>query len=73
MIREYLNVAIADPEEGVHGLFKNIFQEMKMEIRVWSFYTGKDLTDDLGNKHPTLPDVLFLKYDLPDEKSMECL
>ncbi|GEN77041.1 response regulator [Chryseobacterium hagamense] len=73
MNKEYLNVAVADPREEVHVLFKNAFQEMKMEIRVHSFHSGNDLSDHMENKLGTVPDVLFLRYDFPDDDAMECL
>lgn len=45
--KEYLNVAVADPGEDIYILFKNAFQEMKMEIRIQSFHSGNDLMNDL--------------------------
>lgn len=71
--KEYLTVAVAGSGVEGHHLFKNAFREMKMEVRVRSFYSKKELMNHLENTQETVPDVLFLRYDLPDGEDVAYL
>jgi hypothetical protein len=73
MNKEYLNVILADCDEGIHVLFKNIFQELKMGIRVRTFFNGEDLMNYLNDKDAIIPEILFMNYDISEKNSLECL
>ncbi|SHF39955.1 response regulator [Chryseobacterium takakiae] len=72
MKKEYLNVILADDNEGNLILFKNILQEFKVQVKVKTFCNGKDLMTYL-NENIVVPEVVFLNYYLPLKNSMECL
>lgn len=73
MNKEYLNVILTDPDEGIHILFKNVFQDLKIGIKVRSFYDGKNLMNYLNDKESSVPEILFVNYDIPEKSSLECL
>lgn len=64
MNKEYLNVVITDPDEGMHLLFKSVFQEIRMEIKVRSWYNIEELAGYMKKKPGITPDVLFIKYSI---------
>jgi len=73
MNREYLNVILTDRDEGSHILFKNIFQDLKIRIKVQTFYNGEELMNYLNNHDAIVPEILFMNYDIPPKGSLECL
>ncbi|GAA5095484.1 hypothetical protein GCM10023210_28300 [Chryseobacterium ginsengisoli] len=73
MNKEYLNVILTDSDEGIHILFKNVFQDLKINIKVRSFYDGKNLMNYLNDKESSVPEILFVNYDIPEKSSLECL
>ncbi len=72
MNKEYLNVVLADHDEGNLILLKNILLEFKIQVKVKAFCNGKDLMDYL-EENIVIPEVLFMNYHLPPKKSLECL
>jgi response regulator RpfG family c-di-GMP phosphodiesterase len=72
MKKEYLNVLLADDDEGNLILFKNILQEFKIQVKVKTFCNGKDLMIYL-NENTVVPEVVFMNYSLPLKNSLECL
>ncbi|MCS3868396.1 DNA-binding response OmpR family regulator [Chryseobacterium ginsenosidimutans] len=73
MNKEYVNVILADSDEGSHVLFKNIFQDLKMGIKVRTFFSGEDLMNYLNSEEAMIPEILFMNYDIPSKSSLECL
>lgn len=73
MTREYLNVLLADSNEGNLVLIKNILQDLKIEINARDFYNGKDLMEYLNSRETIVPEIIFMSYDLPGKNSLECL
>lgn len=73
MNKEYLNVILADPDEGVHILFKNVFQDLKMGIRIQSFYDTENLVDYLDNKETSVPEILFMNLAFAGKNDLNLL
>lgn len=71
MTKEYLNVILADHDEGNLIIFKNILQEIKIQVKVKTFCNGKDLMSDL--RENIVPEVIFINYHLPLKNALECL
>ncbi len=72
MNKEYLNVILADHDEGNLILFKNILQEFKIQVKVNTFCNGKDLMSYL-KENILVPEVVFMNYHLPLKNSLDCL
>lgn len=72
MKKEYLNVILADPDEGNLILLKNILQEFKIQVKIKVFSDGKVLMDHLKANAVT-PEVLFMNYILPLKSSLQCM
>lgn len=72
MNKEYLNVILADHNEGNLILFKNILHEFKIQAKVMTFCNGRDMMNYL-KENSVVSEVLFMNYYLPLKSSMECL
>ncbi|PQA96749.1 response regulator [Chryseobacterium shigense] len=73
MNKEYLNVIAADNDEGNIIFFKNIFKDLKIGVKSQCFSNGEDLMEYLTSDGVIVPEVVFIKYDIPGKNSMECL
>ncbi|MET3038130.1 response regulator [Chryseobacterium sp. NRRL B-14859] len=73
MNKEFLNVIVADDDENTLTFFKDIFKELKISIKVQCFNNGKDLMMYLHNDDAFIPEIIFIKYDIPGKESMECI
>jgi len=73
MIKEYLNVIAADDDEGNIIFFKNIFKGLKIGVKSQCFSNGDDLMKYLNSYGAIVPEIVFIKYDIPGKKFMECL
>ena len=73
MNKEFLNVIVADNDENTLIFFKNIFKELKISIKVQCFHNGTDVMKYLNNEEALIPEIIFLKYDLPEKHSLECI
>ncbi|SEW49181.1 CheY chemotaxis protein or a CheY-like REC (receiver) domain [Chryseobacterium wanjuense] len=73
MNKEYLNVILVDDDEGNQIFFKNIFKDLKVGVKVQIFNNGRDLMNFLNSEDALIPEILFMKYDIPKKNSLECL
>ncbi len=73
MNREYLNVILTDPDEGVHILFKNVFQDLKIGIRIQSFYDVENMMNYLNTESISVPEILFINLNISGKSSLDCL
>lgn len=73
MNKEFLNVIIADNDENTLIFFKNIFKELKISIKVQCFNNGKKLMEYLTNNDAVVPEIVFIKYTLPEKNGVECI
>ncbi|EJL72871.1 response regulator [Chryseobacterium populi] len=73
MNKEYLNVILAEYDEGNLVFFKSILKDLKIPVKVQSFQNGEDLMGYLNNKEALIPEVLFIDYNLPGKSSIEYL
>ncbi|SHL85405.1 CheY chemotaxis protein or a CheY-like REC (receiver) domain [Chryseobacterium carnipullorum] len=73
MNKEYLNVIAADNDEGNIIFFKNIFKDLRIGVKSQCFSSGEDLMEYLTSEGTIIPEVVFIKYDIPGKNSMECL
>lgn len=72
MNKEYLNVILADPDEGNLILLKNILQEFKIQVKVKAFFNGIGLMEYL-EAESVVPEVIFMNYHLSPKTSLACL
>ncbi|PWN62158.1 response regulator [Chryseobacterium oncorhynchi] len=73
MNKEFLNVIVTDNDENTLIFFKNIFKELKISIKIQCFCNGKDLMEYLNNEDAVVPEIVFMKYSIPEKNSMECM
>lgn len=73
MIKEYINLALADDDEDDRLFFTEAFEELKIKSKVCTFKDGIDLMDYLGQANSTIPDLLFLDLNMPKKSGMQCL
>lgn len=73
MNKEYLNVILADSDEENQIVFKSIFKDLKIDVRIQNMYNGADLLEYLNNDESLVPEILFMNYDIPGKNSLECL
>ncbi|MFP3593214.1 response regulator [Chryseobacterium sp. SIMBA_038] len=73
MNREYLSVILVDDDEGNRILFKNIFKELKIGVKVQSFGSGANLMEYLNSKEAQIPEILFMNYHISQKNSLECI
>ncbi|RKS95990.1 response regulator [Chryseobacterium defluvii] len=73
MNKEYLNVIVADHEEGNVVYFKDILKDLKIDIKVQMFWNGEDLMKYLNTENNIVPEVLFIAHNLAKKSGLECL
>ncbi|KFF20085.1 response regulator [Chryseobacterium sp. JM1] len=73
MNKEYLNILAADDDEGNIIFFKNIFKGLKIGVKSQCFSNGEDLMKYLNSCSAIVPEIVFIKYDIPGKKFQECL
>ncbi len=73
MTRECLNVVLMDHDEGNHIFFKNIFQDLKIRIKIKVFFSGDDMMNYLKSEKAVVPELVFLNYDIPEKSVLSCL
>ncbi|MCT2407087.1 response regulator [Chryseobacterium antibioticum] len=73
MNKEYLNVIAVDNDEGNILFFKNIFKDLKIGVKSQCFPDGGNLMQYLTSDGAIIPEVVFIKYDIPGKNCMECL
>ncbi len=73
MNREYLNIIVADHNEGNLVYFKEIFRDLKIATNVQVFNNGNELIEYLTNDKNVIPEVVFMNYDLKGKHSLDCL
>lgn len=73
MNKEYLNILAADDDEGNIIFFKNIFKGLKIGVKSQCFSNGEDLMKYLNSCGAIVPEIVFIKYDIPGKNFQECL
>jgi response regulator RpfG family c-di-GMP phosphodiesterase len=73
MNKEFLNVIVADHDEGNQIFFKNIFKNLKIDVKVQCFTNGNDLMSYLNSRDALIPEILFLNYEIPGKNCTECI
>lgn len=73
MNKEHLNIILVDNDEGNLVIFKNVFKDLKINIRVQAFHNGADLMEYLNSEDGLNPEVVFMNFDIPVKSSVECL
>jgi CheY-like chemotaxis protein len=73
MNKEYLNVIAVDNDEGNIIFFKNIFKDLKIGVKSQCFSDGEGLMKYLKSCGAIIPEVIFIRYDIPGKSSMDCL
>jgi CheY-like chemotaxis protein len=73
MNKEFLNVIVTDHYEGNQIFFKNIFKNLKIDVKVQCFTNGNDLMGYLNSRDALIPEILFLNYEIPGQNCTECI
>ncbi|KMQ60484.1 transcriptional regulator [Chryseobacterium sp. BLS98] len=73
MNKEYLNVIAVNNDEGNIIFFKNIFKDLKIGVKSQCFSDGEGLMKYLKSCGAIIPEVIFIRYDIPGKSSMDCL
>jgi CheY-like chemotaxis protein len=70
---EPLQILLADDDETDRILFKEAFEELKIQTTVHTFDNGVQLMDYLNKNDNRLPHLLFLDLNMPRKSGLECL
>lgn len=73
MNKDYIHIILADDDEDDRMLFKDAFEELKINTKVNMFNDGVELMDYLNSPDAILPNVLFLDLNMPKKNGIECL
>ena len=73
MKNEPLQILLADDDETDRILFKEAFEELKIQTTVHTFDNGVQLMDYLNKNDNRLPHLLFLDLNMPRKSGLECL
>jgi response regulator RpfG family c-di-GMP phosphodiesterase len=71
MNREYLNVILVDNSEENRILFKKVFKDLKVGIKIQIFSNGENLMDYLNSEEAQVPEILFMEKEIPKKNSLE--
>jgi CheY-like chemotaxis protein len=71
MNREYLNVILVDNGEENQILFKKVFKDLKVGIKIQIFGNGENLMDYLNSEEAQIPEILFMEKEIPKKNSLE--
>lgn len=73
MNKEFLNVIVVDEDEGNLIFFKSIFKDLKVGVKVQCFTNGDNLMEYLNSEDALIPEMVFMKYEITEKSSMDCL
>ncbi|MDH6252614.1 CheY-like chemotaxis protein [Chryseobacterium sp. H1D6B] len=73
MNKEYLNVLLADNDKTSQIVFKNIFKDLKIGLKIQTFSNGEDLMEYLNNEEVQVPEIVFMSHNIPNKSSLEYL
>lgn len=73
MNKEYLNVILADDDEGNLILFKSILQDLKIHIKVKTFGNISDTMEYLNTDGAVIPEVFFMNFNISGKNCIEYL
>ncbi|WP_326982386.1 response regulator [Chryseobacterium sp. MYb264] len=64
MNKEYLNILLVDDAEENIELFKNIFNESKVGVKLLAFQDSNEFFEHLDNDETLAPEIIFINYDI---------
>lgn len=73
MNNEPFRILLADDDEADRLLFKEAFEEMKINTKVQTVNNGEQLMEYLTRRGVVLPEILFLDLNMPRKNGLECL
>ena len=73
MLREPIQILLADDDEDDRLFFKEAFEEIKIKTNVRFVNDGVELMDHLNQNGNQLPHILFLDLNMPRKNGIECL
>jgi len=73
MRNEPIQVLLADDDESDRLLFREAFQEIKINTTVNTVNDGVELLEFLHSPNVILPHILFLDLNMPRKNGLECL
>lgn len=73
MNKEYLNVIVVDNDEGNIILFKSIFKELKIAVKVQSFHNGEDMMRYLNHPEALVPEMVVMNCNISQKNGLDYL
>jgi len=73
MNNEPFRILLADDDEADRLLFKEAFEEMKINTKVQTVNNGAELMEYLNRAGTVLPEIIFLDLNMPRKNGFECL
>lgn len=73
MPKNLLFVLLADDDEDDRLIFKEAFEQLKIQTRVEFVSDGIELMDYLNNTEELQPDILFLDLNMPKKSGHACV
>lgn len=73
MNKEYLSIILVDDDEESRTVFKNIFKQLKIGIKIQTFCNGGNLMEYLNTEEAFVPEILLMNYDISEKNGLECL
>jgi len=73
MSKEPIQILLADDDEDDRLIFKEAFDEIKIDTKVSLVNDGVELMDYLLDKGNPLPHILFLDLNMPRKTGLDCL
>lgn len=68
-----IRVLLTDDDEDDRLIFKEILDEMDMDISLHMVNDGKQLMDYLATNNDQLPNIIYLDLNMPNMDGIECL
>jgi len=73
MIRNPLNLLLADDDEDDCLFFKEALEDLPVESFLTTVNNGEQLMRELNARTERLPDIIFLDLNMPRKPGFECL
>ncbi len=73
MTNEPFRILLADDDEADRLLFKEAFEEIKINTKVLTVNNGAELMEYLHRAGTVLPEIIFLDLNMPRKNGFECL
>jgi len=73
MKRHSISLAIVDDEKSSRERFQKVVTDLRLSIHLIFFKNGLELIAYINERETVIPDVIFLKLNLPEKDGLVCL